>query len=351
MKKLLPILLAGMFLFCGCTADTPTPTTVPSQPVQVTTAPPETEAPTTEAPTEATVPPTTLPPVGELSMNTKDITFRKYNDRWEVYNGTMPKQYVTFSSDNETVVTFVDGIVTAIGPGTAYVHAEYEGETVSCIIRCVFEAPDLSRDPVKAPPESFEGASAYFHDAVFVGDSVSMQLSYYAAETGLLGNAQFLVRGSYSVAHAVNSTMLMPFQEEEIELPDAIAATGAKKVFFLLGTNDIALHGIEKTMENWKTLIARIRANQPDLEIFLQSMPPVWTGGEKGGLNNPNINRYNEALASFAKENNCTYIDISSYLKDATGGLATVYCIDRYVHLTEEGADVWIKVLKAFAGY
>ena len=45
----------------------------------------------------------------------------------------------------------------------------------------------------------------------------------------------------------------------------------------------------------------------PDIEIYIQSMTPVWTGGEVGGLNNPNVNAYNVKLREFAQQNGCHF--------------------------------------------
>ena len=115
----------------------------------------------------------------------------------------------------------------------------------------------------------------------------------------------------------------------------------------MLGMNDIALHGIEKTMANWETLINRIREACPDMAITIQSMTPVFTGGEKPGLTNQNVGIYNQRLQTFAEAQDCAYLDVNRYLKDATGGLAPIYCSDEYVHLTAAGADAWIQVLKA----
>ena len=38
-------------------------------------------------------------------------------------------------------------------------------------------------------------------------------------------------------------------------------------------------------------------------------------------------------------------------MKDSTGGLATPYCSDNYVHLTYAATERWVLVLKAFDGY
>ncbi len=335
MKRLLFILLAGMLLLSGCVRD-PDPT-IPS----TATLPVETAAPTTEP----TVPPTTAPPppVGSMRFNTFDITFRSPGESWAVYDGSLPVQYVTCHSDDPKVAVFEDGIVTAVAPGTTEIRAEYDGESISCIIRCAFD----SRNPQEIPPAVSDGSADYFDDAVFVGDSVSLMLSYYAADTGLLGDAKFLVRGSYSVAHALNGTMLMTWQGRQLSLPDAIAATGAKKVFFMLGMNDIGLNGIDATMESWDTLLWAVKKVCPEVQIVIQSMTPVYTGGERGKLNNPNVDAYNARLKTFAEEKGYGWLDVASYMKDATGGLAENYCSDQYVHLTSEGAATWVKVLKA----
>ena len=346
MNKAISLLLMLTILLslsaCGGSTSPETTEAITESP---TTLPPETASPTTlpvetEAPTE---------PAGILSFGIFDITFRAPGESWEVYDGTIPKEAVTFYSDSEAVAAFENGIVTAVGQGTTMIHATYEGDTVTCVIRNVFETKDLSRDPLLEPPETQEDTAEFFDDAVFVGDSVTLMLYNHAMAHKCLGKAQFLVRGSYSAFHAVNNTMLMSFQGGSMKLPDAIAATGAKKVFFMLGTNDIGAYGIEKTIANWETMVEQIREQVPEIEIYIQSMTPVWTGGEKGSLNNENTDRFNEELMSFAVEFDCTYVDIASYMKDATGGMATQYCSDQYVHLTEQGAEVWVKVLKAFA--
>lgn len=78
-------------------------------------------------------------PVETIRLNRSDITFRYKGESWILYNGSVAKDLITWSSDNESIVTFVDGKAVAIAPGTTKIHAEYEGQKVSCIIRCRFE--------------------------------------------------------------------------------------------------------------------------------------------------------------------------------------------------------------------
>ena len=103
-------------------------------------------------------------------------------------------------------------------------------------------------------------------------------------------------------------------------------------------------------MDYWYKFIANIREKSPDIMICIQSMTPVWVNGQTESLYNTAVDEYNQCLKAFAAENGCAYMDIASFMKDADNGLATDYCSDDYVHLTDAGAYAWTSVLKAYAG-
>ena len=191
----------------------------------------------------------------------------------------------------------------------------------------------------------------FFDDAAFVGDSITMGLRNYHMNRGYpLGNVTFLCQGSYSVDHAVNDTMFISYQGQDMTVQDALAACGAKKVFIQLGMNDIALHGVDKTLENWGTMIGNIRKKLPDIVIYIQSGTPIFTAGQIGGLNNQRMDAYNERLKVFAQENSCFYVDIATDMKDASNGLKEQYASDNYVHLTYSACALWTKILKNYIG-
>jgi len=323
--------------------------------------------PTHEDTNPSTDPVVTDPPK-PFALERDELTLVTEGETWVLYDGDVSA--VTFSSEDENVATFIDGVVTAVGKGTTTVSASYNGQILSCTVYCnlreipttdapteppATDAPKNpnagSRDPVLLAPTTELVGGSFFDDAVFVGDSVSLKLSYYAGSSGDLGKAKFLVRGSYGVANGAFDYLLLTWQGKEMKIEDAVAATEAKKLFIMLGMNDVALYGVEKTIEHWGILLDRIRSKCPDITIYIQSMTPIWTGGEVGDLNNKNVDAYNKALKVFAAENNCKFIDIAPYMKDSTGGLATSFCSDEYVHFTDAGCDTWIKVLKAYPGY
>ena len=93
---------------------------------------------------ETTVPPTTVPPTTEkvltLKLNRSDITFAKKGESWTLYKGEIPLNEITWSVGNPDVATITNGTVRAVGKGTTTVTAEYNGQKVTCIIRCSFSS-------------------------------------------------------------------------------------------------------------------------------------------------------------------------------------------------------------------
>lgn len=303
---------------------------------------------TSEA-TEQTEPEATeavTPPVSTFALDQEAVTLNSIGETTVIYSGADANK-VFWVSEDSSIAGVSGGIVTAVGSGSTRIHAVYEGKDLICDVTCNVTMGQ-GRQPIMAAPTYETVDSSFFDDAVFVGDSISLKLSYDT--TGRLGNAQFLVQGSYGVGNAIYDVLPTTYRGNTYtNLEDAIAATGAKKLFIMMGMNDIGLYGIDGTIENWGTLLGLIRGVCPDIQIYIQSMTPVWTGGEKGGLTNPNINEYNNKLRAFAAENGCSFIDVAPFMRDETGGLATAYCSDNYVHVSDVGVDTWIKVLKAYA--
>lgn len=195
------------------------------------------------------------------------------------------------------------------------------------------------------------GDTAFFDDAAFIGDSVTLKLKNYHLKTGILGGTTFLCAGSYSMAHALGDTLQrdrvwISYQGQNMYPEDALKACGAKKVFILLGMNDIALYGIDDTLERWDRLVSRIREKNPDIQIYIQSGTPIYTAGQIGYLNNNQVDKYNARLVTFAQESGCVYIDIATPMKDSSNGLKEEYCSDAYVHFTDAACKLWVDILK-----
>lgn len=102
---------------------------------------PETTAPeNTTVPEDTTVPEESTGPAEELRLNRKDsFTLQYKGEIWDLYTGSIPRNQITWSIGDTSVATVDNGKVTAVGEGYTYVHAEYEGQKVSCQVICKFK--------------------------------------------------------------------------------------------------------------------------------------------------------------------------------------------------------------------
>lgn len=201
--------------------------------------------------------------------------------------------------------------------------------------------------------ESKEVDSSWFDDAVFVGDSVTLKLSYYA-DNGSLGDAKFLCAGSLGYGLALQDldaegNVHPTYEGEKYTVDDGIKMLESKKVFIMFGMNDIGLFGIDDSIENMKTLTKRILEKSPEAEIYIQSVTPMLEDMQLSDLNNKSISEFNKKLKAEAEKLGYKYLDVASVMKDKKGNLIPEYCSDPEnmgIHFSDEGCEVWIKYLK-----
>lgn len=106
--------------------------------------PTESTAPevSTDRPEESTAPEESTGPVGQLSLSATDITLFQKGETARLTAGSLTGSQLQWSSEDETVATVENGVVTAVGPGTTEIQAVYENQTLTCVVRCSFEATE-----------------------------------------------------------------------------------------------------------------------------------------------------------------------------------------------------------------
>ena len=100
---------------------------------------PDATTPDASTPDGTTAPSEPSNTTDTLHLINSDITFRYKGQSAVLYTGNIPKNQIKWSSGNEAIATFVDGKAVAVANGTTTVYAEYQGQKVSCIIRCSFD--------------------------------------------------------------------------------------------------------------------------------------------------------------------------------------------------------------------
>ena len=278
------------------------------------------------------------------------------------YNATR-YTYDWIWSDNRIISMDSNGTIHAKAIGTALITAKtYNGLTAECKVTVTEKPPEPVRPPeTSAPvyhpdvqqPTGKTVAPAWFDDAVFVGDSVSMRLSYYA-ENGCLGDAEFLC----GVGLGYNNALWDPeyrysvhpvYNGKKRPVEESVRLTGKKKVFIMLGMNAIGGYGVDGAIDGMKKLTDRILIKSPDVQIYIQSVTPLLSYiSREDMLNNANIARFNAKAREVCKERGFIFLDVASAVDDGHGNLLYENCGDpdyMGLHFSEKGCERWVDYL------
>ncbi len=320
---------------------------------QSSAAEPQTEA------TEATV------LEGSLFLKVSSVTFSVVGETDDIYLGLIPRELVTWESDDPDVVSVENGVLTAKGVGTTTIRGTYYDRQVECTAGCLAEteeelkllAPEILAAPKCLPPEvDLEEACTYFDNAAIVGDSITYFLFQWENKTNYLGDMLFLARGGVSMNSFVQRSKNIYYKGREISLEKAIDKSKVDRVYFLMGSNDISAATQRPHLEeNWEIMLERIRKKSPDVELVLLSNIPLYLNEEDSKMDrfityNNRIAEYNLWLKQFAEENGCLYLDLCYYVQDHCGRMPKIYNQGSY-HMNEAGCLNWMKILRYYAQY
>lgn len=206
---------------------------------------------------------------------------------------------------------------------------------------------------------------AYFDDAVIIGDSISYGLELYVSgerSSGreCLGNAKFLTSGSLSYANLlwdVSDQSVHPsYNGVKMKIEDSLPLIAPKKVYILLGSNDVGGYGVDNSVENAKTVIENIHSACPDAAVIVLSTTPKLKEAEErdNTLNNADIDAFNKKMREKCPEWGCVWLDLASQFKDDDGTLVREYCGDpdsMGIHLLPSSYEIWTEFLESHKIY
>ena len=205
---------------------------------------------------------------------------------------------------------------------------------------------DVYAKPTSGTELTDEQLAEYYGDSVFIGDSIMQGFRNYSVKQDtFVHDIQFLTAVNYSANCALKpvkgNNVHLKYQGKKYQLWNLLPLLGKKRVFILLGTNDLISAGLDRSRDRYKELIDKILETSPDMEIHIISVTYTLKDKGKGCLYNPNIDMYNGLLQAMAEENDWGYIDLCTPLADSEGNLAKEYCSDNFVHLTNAAYTLW----------
>lgn len=132
---------------------------------------------------------------------------------------------------------------------------------------------------------------------------------------------------------------------------DEIVKRKPKKIFILIGINDISLN-IDKSiiLTNYQGIITKIKTESPKTKVFIQSILPTndeFDTFKKHQGKMDIIKAVNIELEKLAEKNKVTFLNIFPEFLDEKGKLSKKYTNDG-LHLLGSGYLLWASLIKKY---
>ena len=194
-------------------------------------------------------------------------------------------------------------------------------------------------------PESERVTSAYFDDAVFIGDSLTTGIQLY----NILPDTTVLASVGININNIFTNEVINDGNGGQQTILDAAKDIQPAKIYTMLGTNGLKGLGPQETVRYYRQLVQQLKADHPDSIIYVQSLMPIneeiFAANYGYELTNAEIDECNELLMQMAGEEEVYFVNCAEAIKDENGELPAEFTTDG-LHFRGEYYNKWIDYLK-----
>lgn len=186
--------------------------------------------------------------------------------------------------------------------------------------------------------------SAYFDDAVFIGDSLTVGIQTYQ----MMPNAKVLAKEGLNPQTIVKNTAVKNKAGAEVKVIDALAELSPRKIYIMLGSNGFTWLSKDVFISNYQIFLEEVKEQNPNAIIYVQSMPPVTKQKEQGDsrFSNDKIKEYNQAILELCRQEKVHFLDCFAALAGEDGYLPQEASPKDGMHFTATYYRKWIDYLK-----
>lgn len=204
------------------------------------------------------------------------------------------------------------------------------------------EPADPEADEEPEPEEPVEIPVATFEKTLFIGDSRTVGLMEY----GVIEDAHFFSDVGMTV-YNINDKVISVPNVGRVTLKQLLDGKEYDKIYVMLGINELG-YNMKQTVGVYGELIDMIQSKEPNAIIVLQGNLHVTKERSTSDsvINNPAINRFNDAVKQQADYEKVFYLDPNVLFDDEEGHLSDEKTGDQahiYAKHYKEWAD-WIAV-------
>ena len=195
----------------------------------------------------------------------------------------------------------------------------------------------------KPLPESAMRETAYFSDAVFVGDSITTGIDLYSSLT----NTKVAASTGINLETVLTAKTVRNQNGDKVTIPEMVKELKPAKIYIMLGTNGIDWMSVDQMVNQYQKVFDELKKASPDAVFYIQSIPPVTKEKEKKstGLNIKKIAEFNERLLKLAEKNKAYFVDVHAAVKGEDGYLPSEISPDG-VHFNASTYVTWFEYVR-----
>ena len=161
----------------------------------------------------------------------------------------------------------------------------------------------------------------YFDDALFIGDSRTVGVSYFKGDC-CLANADFFCTVGMSTYNAFTESVSID-GVGTVGLSTLLASKHYSKVYIMTGLNELGWTNYDRFVQCYGDLVDRVRETHPEAQIYVIGILPVGAAAtaEKDYLNNERVQMFNDYILGMCKDKNAFYVDGYAAVADSEGNL------------------------------
>lgn len=198
-------------------------------------------------------------------------------------------------------------------------------------------------DYSKPIPESEAVEDEFFSDAVFIGNSQVEGISIYSG----MKDATVYAGKGIMVDTIYTKEIIKTKDSERITIMNALSKNKFKKVYILLGANELGWSFDYLFIEQYEKIIDDIKKSQPDATIYVNLIIPVSKEKDSNDTiyNNTNVNKFNKLIIKMCTDKKIYYINSKEALANEDGCLPDDAGHDG-IHLNRDYYAKWFDYLK-----
>lgn len=239
-------------------------------------------------------------------------------------------------------------------PGTSSDSRDSFGDTLAGLPALTSTASEDNASEEKLPTVSDPDSPAivqkatqpvddsYFSDAVFIGDS---RMEGFRNVSGITQGTFFTSVGM-SLSGLI-SEPIIKVGDETVTVAAAVSGGSYKKIYLMLGTNDLGEYDLEGFHDRFTSATQRLMELQPGAVFYICSIIYVEESKVTTGeyVNNANVDKLNAILLQICEEQGYHYIDLNEILSNGQGALIEGASSDG-VHIYEKYCKQMLDYLK-----